>query len=178
MQPSFGAFASSPGIEQMKYKSLVHMNCSLAQTLEVIGERWTLMILRDAFFGARRFSQFQKSLGVPKNILTTRLTQLVDEGIMEKRPAADGAHQEYLLTERGYDLQPVLLSLMHWGDKHKPNPAGDRLVFVERSTGEPIRPMSAISQDGRPLASREIRATAGPGLDKAAQEQLERRDPR
>ena len=162
----------------MKYKSLAHMNCALAQTLEVIGERWTLMILRDAFFGAKRFSQFQKSLGISKNILTTRLNQLVDEGIMDKRPSPDGAHQEYLLTDRGYDLQPVLLSLMHWGDKHKPNPAGDRLVFVERSTGSPIRPMSAISQAGHALTARDIKATAGPGLDLAERTQLARRDTR
>ena len=158
----------------MKYKSLSHMNCSLAQTLEVIGERWTLMILRDAFFGAKRFRQFEQSLGISKNILTTRLNQLVDDGIMEKRPSPDGAHQEYLLTDRGYDLQPVLLSIMHWGDKHKANPAGDRLVFVERGTGKPIRPMSAVSNDGRTLSGREIKATAGPGLDDTERGRLER----
>lgn len=158
----------------MKHKSLSHMNCSLAQTLEVIGERWTLMILRDAFFGTKRFSQFEKSLGVSKNILTTRLNRLVDEGIMEKCPSRDGAHQEYLLTARGFDLQPVMLSLMHWGDKHKRNPAGDRIVFVDRSTGKPIRPMSAISEDGHSLSSREIKATAGPGLDDADRAKLQR----
>ncbi len=159
----------------MKYKSLAHMNCSLAQTLEVVGERWTLMILRDAFFGAKRFGQFQKSLGISKNILTSRLNRLVEEGILDKHPSPDGAHQEYRLTERGYDLQPAMLSLMHWGDKHKPNPAGDRLVFVERDTGEPIQTMSVTSQDGRTLRGRAIRATAGPGLDAAAREKLERR---
>ncbi len=159
----------------MKYKSLAHMNCSLAQTLEVIGERWTLMILRDAFFGAKRFGQFQKSLGISKNILTTRLNQLVEEGILEKQPSRDGAHQEYLLTERGYDLQPVLLSIMHWGDKHKPNPAGDRLIFVERGTGIPIRSMSAVGSNGQPLSGRDIRATAGPGLDEPTRAQLEQR---
>ncbi len=170
MQPDF------PDYLPMQYKSLALMNCSLAQTLEVIGERWTLMILRDAFFGVRRFSQFEKNLGVSKNILTTRLNQLVAEGIMEKRDANDGAHQEYVLTERGYDLQPVMLSLMHWGDKHKPNPAGDRLVFVERNTGQPIRNMSAVSRDGRALSARDIKATAGPGLDDNARRQLERRN--
>lgn len=148
----------------MKYKSLSHMNCALAQTLEVIGERWTLMILRDAFFGAKRFSQFEQNLGISKNILTTRLNQLVQEGIMERRDPAHGAHQEYVLTSKGYDLQPVLLSLMQWGEKHRPNPRGQRLVFVERDTGEPIRPVGPTSQDGRPLEPRQIRATAGPGV--------------
>ncbi len=93
----------------MKYKSFDHMNCSLAQTLNVIGERWTLLILRDAFFGAKRFGQFEKSLGVAKNILTSRINLLVDEGILEKRESAEGAHSEYVLTEKGWDLQPVLL---------------------------------------------------------------------
>ena len=151
------------------------MNCSLAQTLEVIGERWTLMILRDAFFGSRRFGQFQKSLGISKNILTTRLNQLVDEGILAKQPSPDGAHAEYRLTEKGYDLQPVLLSIMHWGDKHKPNENGDRLIFIERETGEPIAPMTAMSRDGRALAGREIKATPGPGLDEPGRSQLLRR---
>ena len=159
----------------MKYKSLATMNCSLAQSLEVLGERWTLMILRDAFFGARRFSQFQRSLGVSRNILTERLNTLVEEGILERRAAADGAHSEYVLTERGLDLQPVLLSLMHWGDKHKANPDGARLVFVERETGKPIRPMTALSEDGRALRGRDIRAMAGPGLDAEGRAQLERR---
>jgi DNA-binding HxlR family transcriptional regulator len=149
----------------MKYKSFDHMNCSLAQTLNVIGERWTLLILRDAFFGAKRFGQFEKSLGVAKNILTSRINLLVDEGILEKRESAEGAHSEYVLTEKGWDLQPILLSMTHWGDKYKPNRRGKRLVFVERSTGKPIREMSAVSKDGRALRPREIQAQAGPALD-------------
>ncbi len=161
----------------MKYKSLAHMNCALAQALEVVGERWTLMILRDAFFGARRFSQFQKHLGISKNILSTRLNRLVEDGIMTRHPAPDGAHQEYLLTERGMDLQPVMLALMHWGEKHKPNPNGSRLIFVERESGEPIQPVSAMSRDGRRLSGRQIKATAGPGLDETSRRQLERRHP-
>ena len=148
----------------MKYTSYEPMNCSLAQTLEIVGERWTLLILRDAFFGAKRFGQFERSLGVSKNILTSRLQRLVEEGILEKRQARDGAHAEYVLTAKGLDLQPVLLSMTHWGDKYKPHPEGERLVFVEKDTGRPIARMSAVSEDGRRLAPREIRATAGPAL--------------
>ena len=106
----------------MKYKTFDHMNCSLAQTLNIIGERWTLLILRDAFFGSKRFSQFERSLGIAKNILSTRLNTLVDEGIMEKRVSAEGAHPEYVLTEMGLDLQPILLSMTHWGDRYRPDP--------------------------------------------------------
>jgi DNA-binding HxlR family transcriptional regulator len=146
----------------MKYKRFDHMNCSLAQTLDVIGERWTLLILRDAFFGVKRFNHFERNLGIAKNILCARLTRLVEEGLMEKRESAEGAHPEYVLTDAGRDLQPVLLAMTHWGDHYKPNPRGERLVFVERATGKPIRPMSAVSQDGRSLAPEQIKAVTGP----------------
>lgn len=149
----------------MKLKTFDHMNCSLAQTLDVIGERWTLLILRDAFFGTKRFQQFQSNLGIARNILTVRLNRLVEEGILEKRPA-DGEHHEYVLTDKGLDLQPVLLAMTHWGDVHKPHPKGARLVFVERATGKPIARMSATSHDGRPLKPREVKAVPGPGLKK------------
>jgi DNA-binding HxlR family transcriptional regulator len=149
----------------VKYKTFDHMNCSLAQTLSIVGERWTLLILRDAFFGAKRFGQFERSLGIAKNILSARLSMLVEEGILQRRASAEGAHTEYLLTERGLDLQPVLLSMTHWGDRHRPNAKGDRLIFVERESGKPIRRMSAVSEDGRTLLPRDIRAVAGPALD-------------
>src|SRR5215467_5689479 len=100
-------------MQPMKYKSFDHMNCSLAQTLDVIGERWTLLILRDAFLGAKRFQQFQTHLGIAKNILTMRLNRLVDEGILEKRRDEGDEHEHYRLTEKGLDLQPVLLAMVH-----------------------------------------------------------------
>jgi DNA-binding HxlR family transcriptional regulator len=147
----------------VKLKSFDHMNCSLAQTLDVIGERWTLLILRDAFFGIRRFDQFQRDLGIARNILAARLNRLVDEGILERRPTDDSRH-EYVVTDKGLDLQPVLLAMTHWGDRYKPNPKGDRVVFVERATGEPIARMGVRSHDGRSLGPREIKAVPGPGL--------------
>ena len=150
----------------MKYKSFAHMNCSLAQALEVLGERWTLLILRDAFRGSRRFDDFL-SLGIARNVLAARLNTLVAHGILEKRPV-DGKSSDYLLTEKGLDLQPILLSLTHWGDKHMPHVEGARLTFVEKATGEPIREMSATSRDGRPLHPRDVRAIPGPGLTSGA----------
>lgn len=149
----------------MKYKKFDHMNCSLAQTLDIVGERWTLLILRDAFLGARKFGQFQESLGIARNILTVRLARLVDEDIFDKNSAIQGGHAEYRLTPKGLALQPVLLSMTHWGDEFKANPKGARLTFVERDTEQPIRPMSAISQDGRSLSPRDIKAIPGPGLE-------------
>jgi DNA-binding HxlR family transcriptional regulator len=146
----------------MKLKSFDHMNCSLAQTVEAIGERWTLLILREAFFGKKRFEEFQKGLGIARNILTTRLNRLVEQDILAKRPVEAGRN-EYVLTPRGLELQPVLLAMTHWGDQNKPHPRGKRVVFVERATGKAIAPMAVRSADGRVLSARDIKATPGPG---------------
>ena len=93
--------------------------CSIARTLEVLGERWTLLVIRDVFNGKRRFDQIQENLGVARNVLSTRLARLVDEGILEKRAYQERpARYEYFLTEKGLDLWPVMIALLHWGDRH------------------------------------------------------------
>ena len=150
----------------MKYKSFDHMNCSLAQTLNVIGERWTLLILRDAFFGAKRFGQFEKSLGIAKNILTSRINLLVDEGILEKRESdgrralrirADGkrlgsAARAARDDALGRQVQTRTNAANDWSSSSAP-PANR------------FREMSAVSKDGRALRPRDIQAKAGPALD-------------
>jgi len=146
---------------RMKHKSFAHMNCSIAQTLEIIGERWTLLILRDAFRGVSRFEDFVQT-GMSRNVLTERLKNLVEHEILEKRPV-DGKSSEYLLTVKGVHLQPVLLSITHWGDKYMANPKGTRTIFIERDTGKPIAPMSPYSADGRALKPTDIGIKAGPG---------------
>ena len=147
----------------MKLKDFNHLNCSLAQTLSTIGEHWTLLIVRDAFFGLRRFDQFQHSLGIARNILSSRLKKLVAEDILEKIPGQSG-HFEYRLTQKGLELQPIMISMTHWGDKHKPNPNGKRLTFVDRKDGKTIAPMSVRAHDGRRLKPKDVRARPGPGL--------------
>ena len=95
--------------------------CSIARSLELIGERWTLLIVRDVFRGLRRFDEIQRSLGIARNVLTNRLDRLVEEGIFEKRRYQERPpRHEYFLTEKGIDLWPVLVSLIKWGDKHEP----------------------------------------------------------
>ena len=95
--------------------------CEIARSLELIGERWTLLIVRDIFRGQRRFDEIQKSLGVARNVLANRLDRLVEEGILEKRQYQERPpRSEYFLTEKGIDLWPVLVSLIKWGDKHEP----------------------------------------------------------
>lgn len=147
----------------MKLKSYRDMDCSLAQTLEVIGERWTLLILRDAFFGVRRFDVFQKRLGIARNILSARLSRLVEEGILERRALTEGGRRaEYHLTDKGRDLQPALLALTQWGDRWYPGEhEGPRIEFVDRETLTPIRRVRPIAADGRELSTQEIRARSG-----------------
>ncbi|MBX3705474.1 MAG: helix-turn-helix transcriptional regulator [Pseudomonadales bacterium] len=146
----------------MKLKSFEHFNCSLAQTLSVIGEHWTLLIVRDAFFGLRRFDQFQKSLGIARNVLSDRLKKLVQAGVLDKSEGP--GHPEYRLTEKGLALQPILIAMTQWGDTYLPSPTGRRLTFVDRRDGKAIRPVGVQAADGRSLRPREIRARPGPGL--------------
>ena len=147
----------------MKLKSYSDMDCSLAQTLEIVGERWTLLILRDAFFGVSRFEQFQRRLGVARNILSARLATLVEAGILERRALTEGGRRaEYHLTDKGRDLQPALLALTQWGDRWYPGAhPGPRIEFVDRETQQPIRELRPLAADGRELAPRDVRARPG-----------------
>lgn len=148
----------------MKLKSFSEMNCSLAQTLEVVGERWTMLILRDAFFGVRRFEEFQRRLGIARNILSARLSHLVSEGILERRAVSPGGKwAEYRLTAKGRALQPALLALVQWGDHWYPNEEGLRVEFFDRRSDKPIRPIRAYAEDGEALEPRDIGARPGPG---------------
>jgi DNA-binding HxlR family transcriptional regulator len=113
-------------------------DCSIAGTLALIGDRWTFLILRDAFRGVRRFDAFQEDLGIARNVLTDRLGRLVDHGIMERQQYCERpARYDYRLTQKGVDLSPALVALMRWGDKHLAG--GDPpLVLVHQECGEPL----------------------------------------
>ncbi|MFJ2863460.1 winged helix-turn-helix transcriptional regulator [Kitasatospora sp. NPDC087314] len=126
--------------------------CPVARPLDVVGDGWTLLIVRDAFDGLRRFGQFQKNLGLAKNILSARLANLVANGVFELAPAADGSpYQEYVLTEKGRALFPVITALRQWGDQWFFTEDEPRARLVERGTGAPIAPMTVCSTDGRVL---------------------------
>jgi DNA-binding HxlR family transcriptional regulator len=122
-------------------------NCSIARTLELVGDRWTLLILRDVFLGRRRFDELQESLGIATNVLSDRLARLVDDGILERRPYGERPDRfEYLLTERGRELRVVLLALMQWGDRHvSPKPPR---VARRRSDRKPVS-VALVGPDGR-----------------------------
>lgn len=138
----------------------------LARSLEVLGEWWTLLIVRDAFFGIHHFEGFQASLGIARNVLSTRLAKLVEEQILTRAvDANDGRRIEYRLTQKGRELIPVIVSLAQWGANHmrtekQPLP----YWFVERTTGQPIAPMTVRSRDGRELVARELAIVEGPGM--------------
>ncbi|MET0695500.1 MAG: helix-turn-helix domain-containing protein [Propionibacteriaceae bacterium] len=134
------------------------VRCSIARSLEVLGERWTLLIVREAFWGRTRFSQFRDALGVAPDVLADRLSTLVDFGVMERRPyREDGGREreEYVLTEAGEDLRYVLGALNGWGDRHRPAPTGPASSWLEASTGEPVE-LRFVTVDGRVLELDEV----------------------
>lgn len=136
----------------MKRKSMEDAQCPVARTLDVIGDWWSLLIVRDAFDGVRRFSEFQKGLGMAKNILSTRLRTLVAHGILEIAPASDGsAYQEYLLTDKGQALFPVIVGLRQWGEDYLFKEGEARSTLVESDSGLTIPRMTPTGSDGQTL---------------------------
>lgn len=148
------------------------MDCSVARALEVVGERWALLILRDAFYGVSRFDDFQRDLGVARNILTDRLTKLVASGVLEKVPYEERPPRfEYKLTPKGRDLLPVLLTMMHWGDKWSTD--GTPPVTLTHTTcGHETHGVLACAHCGEELRRSQIRIhpipIAGLRLEEAA----------
>jgi DNA-binding HxlR family transcriptional regulator len=132
--------------------SLEGATCPVARSLDAIGDWWSLLIFRDAFDGLHRFGEFQKSLGVAKNILAARLRTLVAQDILEIAPASDGsAYQEYVLTPKGRSLFHVIVALRQWGEDYFFDPDEARSVMVDRKRGRPIRRLELRSDDGRRL---------------------------
>ena len=126
--------------------------CPVARALEAIGDRWSLMIIRDAFDDIRRFSEFQKSLGVAKNILASRLKTLVEVGVFDIQPASDGsAYKEYVLTDKGREIFPVVVSMRQWGERFLFKPHETRSVLLDNQTGQPLMPIEVRSSKGRKL---------------------------
>lgn len=126
--------------------------CPVARSLDVIGDRWSLLIVRDAFDGISRFGDFQRSLGAARNILADRLRRLVEAGILETRPAAEGsAYLEYVLTAQGLELFPVIVALRQWGEGHLFAPGEAHSLLLDRHSGLPVEPMLPRDGDGRAL---------------------------
>jgi len=131
--------------------------CGLPQALEVMGERWSFMILRAAFNKLYHFEEFQSALGIARNILSNRLAKLVEHGVLKREPCADDRRKvEYRLTEKGLDLLPAMLALRQWGEKYAGNPFSDP-VLVDSRDWQPIGPVAILAGDGRQLEYSELR---------------------
>lgn len=145
----------------MKWHELSAENCSLARALAVVGDRWTLLILRDAFLKVRRFDDFQSRLGIARRVLAERLAGLVASGVLEKvayqeRPT----RHEYRLTKKGLDLYPVVLALVHWGDAHYADAEGPPVVHRHKTCGHDFRSVLTCSECGEPIDARSVEPRA------------------
>lgn len=139
-------------------RSPAYQPCPVARSVDIIGDRWALLIVRDAFDGARRFGDFQRGLGMARNILTDRLRKLVEAGIFATQPASDGtAYQEYVLTQKGQSLFPVIVALRQWGEGHLFAPGEPHSLLVDTRTGEAIPPMAPVAPDGQILTGKNTR---------------------
>ena len=155
----------------MQHKSFGKMACPIARSLERVGEWWSILIIRDALHGFRRFDEFQKSLNIAPNILTRRLSALVDAGLLERRRYSERPPRyEYILTERGRDFRPVIVAMFAWGNRHFA-PEGASVLLVDKKTKAPVDPVLVDRKSGKPLNERDFVFAAGP----AASERTRRR---
>jgi DNA-binding HxlR family transcriptional regulator len=146
-------------------------NCSIRRTLDIVGEKWTLLVLSEAFYGVRRFADFHRAVGCARNILSARLKTLVDEGILAQEPYREPGSRsrfEYRLTEKGLELFPALIALMQWGDRWTADPAGPPVEVRHRDCGQPVGAELRCAAGHGPLSARETEALPGAGAKSAA----------
>jgi DNA-binding HxlR family transcriptional regulator len=154
--------------EWMRWNELSEENCSVARTVSVIGDRWTLLILRDCFLRVRRFEDFQERLRITRPILASRLKKLVDEFVLVKVPYQQRpVRYEYRLTPKGLDLYPIVMSIVHWGDVHMSGKKGRPLLHTHDLCGKDFDPVMVCSQCGEPLVAKQVRVHRGPGAKSA-----------
>ena len=162
----------------MQRKSYGNMKCPIARSLDRVGEWWSILILRDAFYGLRQFDEFQKSLGVAPNILTRRLNAMVQSGLLERRRYSEHPpRDEYVLTERARDFHPVLLALSAWGTRHFA-PEGAAVQVFNKRTGTLVEPVLVDGATGERIAGPDFLLVPGPGADDAVRRKLSERGQR
>ena len=146
----------------MRWEDLDQQPCSLARTLAVVGDRWTLLILRDCFLGVRRFDAFEQRLGITRHVLTDRLKKLVSYGVLYKSPYQERPRrEEYRLSEIGLELHPVILGLVSWGDKHMGDGRGATIVNIHKSCGHQMHPITHSSECGEAITAKDIKLELG-----------------
>lgn len=148
----------------MLHRDYPGLDCSVAKALEVIGERWSLLIVRAVMHGNRRFGEMQESLGIARNVLSARLQRLVDEEILERRAYQESPPRyEYFLTQKGLDLWPALIALLNWGDRYSPSPEGPRRLIVHKECGGTVSERGICESCGKLLTARDAKQVPGPG---------------
>ena len=147
----------------MRWSEIGEQACPVAKSLSVLGDRWTMLVLREAFWRVRRFEQFQERTGAPRPVLAERLKMLVDEGVLERRPYSERpVRYEYRLTEKGLDLYPVVISLLEWGERWMTDPAEPPVIELHhRTCGHTTHPHLACSECGEFLTARDVEARDG-----------------
>jgi DNA-binding HxlR family transcriptional regulator len=149
----------------VKRTSFEKADCPIARSLDSLGDWWSLLIIRDAMIGIRRFSEFQRNLGCAKNILAVRLRALVEHGVLATAPASDGsAYQEYMLTPKGRGVFPVLVALRQWSEEFSGERDGFPTLLVDRSKGRPVRKLELRASDGRLLGDRDTEVRPNPAV--------------
>ncbi|MGH3633470.1 winged helix-turn-helix transcriptional regulator [Mycobacterium sp.] len=149
--------------DRLRYSS---SNCSIARTLGVVGEKWTLLVLREAFYGVRRFDDFHATLGCARNLLSTRLKTLVANGLLEKQEYRDDRgrrRDEYRLADKGRELLPVVVALMQWGDRWAADDAGPAVLLRHSDCDQPVSLRLCCEEGHGPLVARDVHAVPGPG---------------
>jgi DNA-binding HxlR family transcriptional regulator len=148
----------------MRLTSLAELNCSIAKTLDAVGEWWTLLIVRDAFRGTKRFDDFQANLGLARSVLTARLRKLTDEGILERSEySAHPPRYEYRLTDKGKALFPVISALMQWGDQWAQGPSGPPVLVVHDTCGQVTQPILTCPHCRGDITTKNTHTEPGPG---------------
>jgi DNA-binding HxlR family transcriptional regulator len=148
-------------------------DCSVASALELVGERWTMLIFRDILAGHRRFDDLQRSLGIARNVLAARLDRLVAEGIVERRSYSERPpRHEYFLTEKGLDLWPVFIALLAWGDRHAPPTDGASMLILHKECGGRMNDRRICERCGAELTVRDARPALGPGSTPRVRDRL------
>ena len=151
-------------LDQMKRTSFARWPCSVARTMDLLGDWWTPLVLRDAFYGVRRFDEFQRGLGIARNTLSDRLHRLVKEGLLEKRPyQTEPVRYDYLLTEKGRDFFAVIAAMSRWGDRWLADETGPPIVAHHRECGQDTHAEVVCAHCGKPLTADNTSLRMGPG---------------
>lgn len=160
-------------MQELKTEKYDPLKKSVGHVLDIIGEGWSILIIREAFLGTRRFEEFQRRLGIARNILATRLKKLCANEILDRVPVKEGAKRhEYILTNKGKDMMPLLVALTQWGDKWVFGENNEPVIFLDREHEEPISRVLVYSARGDSLRPRDIMVKAGPGATQQARDRI------